>query len=641
MLLACLAAVLGGCLPEEATAPGAVQTRADAEADAEVGEADAAMDAQVADADAAADAFIPVVELVCPGAPGCRFDPNQTLRAGAAAQRISVVGFERPRIEYLKPNDCNELQPGGRCGELTDDALDNCGTDRLCPDDMGYEGPDADGTEGDLAADGTPAYDYFFDCGLDGLCPGDAGYAGPDEGEGDGRFQGLWLAGFGTNRPALAVRDHTWARTVALQQGGTTVTLTVLDAVGLFYDDVQRIREQALALLAAEAPEISVDFIMVSSTHSHEVPDTLGQWGGETNGLPSKTGIVPRYIESLRAQAARSIVDALLDLRPAQLRVGAAATGVEGFIRDSRAPYIYDDTLGVAQLVDPMGATIATLVNWGNHPEAMGSDNNMITSDFPGALRTAIEDGLPGKPGAGGVAIFIQGMVGGLMTPLGVPVRGADGTLLPEPTFARTDAIGQRLAGMALDALATAEEVEAPALQVASGSYVLPVENRIFQLAYLLGLLNRRLVAYDDSRTPGPGNIPRVVTQTAVIVLGPLTLYSVPGELFPEVAVGGYDGSRSFGRPVVPEDPLAPDLAAAPGPPYLHDLMPGRYRWVIGLGLDELGYMVPPYDFKVNPALPYLSEAEGDHYEETNSVGPAMVPRTVAVLTALARALSP
>ena len=105
--------------------------------------------------------------------------------------------------------------------------------------------------------------------------------------------------------------------------------------------------------------------------------------------------------------------------------------------------------------------------------------------------------------------------------------------------------------------------------------------------------------------------------------------------------MGGYDGSRSFGHPVVPDDPLAPDLAAAPPPPYLHDTMPGRFRWVVGLGLDELGYMVPPYDFKVDPTLPYLREAEGDHYEETNSIGPEIVPCTVAVLNALATALAP
>ena len=168
----------------------------------------------------------------------------------------------------------------------------------------------------------------------------------------------------------------------------------------------------------------------------------------------------------------------------------------------------------------------------------------------------------------------------------------------------------------------------------------------IFRLAFQLGLLARSVYDANGTQLAGfQGTVGFVKTQAVVLTLGALTLYSVPGELFPELAVGGYDGSRSFGATVVPDDPLAPDLAAAPAPPYLHDLMPGRHRWAIGLGLDgsgpeELGRMVPPYDFKLNPGLPCLSEAEGDHYEETSSVGPEIVPRTQAVLRAQARALT-
>ncbi len=653
---ACL--LLVGCLPEEATDP-VFRAAVDSALDAEISDAapDAGPDAQrPVDAapdtgiDAQVDAapFAPVVDLVCPGAPTCPPGPAAALEAGAGARPFSDIGFERPRPAYLKPNNCNELQAGGRCGELTDAALDNCGTDGLCLGDEGYPGPDADGTEGDLTPEGNPAFDYFFDCGLDALCPGDDGYVAPDEGEGDQIFQGLWIAGFGTNRPASGVRDHAWARTVALRQGETLVTLTVLDAVGLFHDDVVRIRERVQTLLATEAPGLDIDAIIVSSTHSHEVPDTMGQWGGEARRIPTKTGVDARYIERLRSQAARSIVDAVLDLRPARLVVGATATGIEGFIRDSRPPYVVDDTLGVARFIDAEERTVATLVNWGNHPETLGSDNNLITSDFPGALRQALEDGLPAqgeapaRPGLGGVAIFVQGMVGGLMTPLGIEVRGPDGTVLPEPSFERNDAMGHRLAHMAFDALDGGEEIEAPELRAATSLFRVPAENRYLMLAYQLGLFDRQLHDYNEDLAPGPFNQPYVQTEAALLSLGPLTLYTVPGELFPEVAVGGYDGSRSFGHPVIPvDDPLAPDLSAAPPPPYLHDIMPGRHRWVVGLGLDELGYMVPVYDFKVDPGLPYLREAEGAHYEETNSVSPTLVPRTEAVLHALAEALAP
>ena len=47
---------------------------------------------------------------------------------------------------------------------------------------------------------------------------------------------------------------------------------------------------------------------------------------------------------------------------------------------------------------------------------------------------------------------------------------------------------------------------------------------------------------------------------------------------------------------------------------------------MIGLANDEIGYIVPPSDFLVNPEMPYLEKITDhtgeNHYEETNSVGP-------------------
>ena len=50
---------------------------------------------------------------------------------------------------------------------------------------------------------------------------------------------------------------------------------------------------------------------------------------------------------------------------------------------------------------------------------------------------------------------------------------------------------------------------------------------------------------------------------------------------------------------------------------------------VFGLTLDFLGYIVPRYNFVLDPVAPYLQDAPGDHYEETNSVGPRAEPEIV------------
>ena len=54
--------------------------------------------------------------------------------------------------------------------------------------------------------------------------------------------------------------------------------------------------------------------------------------------------------------------------------------------------------------------------------------------------------------------------------------------------------------------------------------------------------------------------------------------------------------------------------------------MTGERRWLVGLANDELGYVIPPFNFEVSADLPWFDEPDGDHYEETNSLGPQMAP---------------
>jgi hypothetical protein len=63
--------------------------------------------------------------------------------------------------------------------------------------------------------------------------------------------------------------------------------------------------------------------------------------------------------------------------------------------------------------------------------------------------------------------------------------------------------------------------------------------------------------------------------------------------------------------------------------------MAGEYNWIIGLGNDEVGYIIPPYNFQLHESTPYLQDADGDHYEETNSLGPETAPLIEDAVTRL------
>jgi hypothetical protein len=240
-------------------------------------------------------------------------------------------------------------------------------------------------------------------------------------------------------------------------------------------------------------------------------------------------------------------------------------------------------------------------------------------------VRRTVEQGstwktAPGKPGLGGPAIYINGAVGGMMTTLGVLVKNPDGDEYQAADFDKADSIGQLLGEMALDAIAMGDEVPMPRLRLASKRFRAPVVNTNFKLMFDLGVLVREV--FD-----GPNGTQEIETEMGLVEIGPLTMLSVPGELLPELAVGGYDMSHVKAPGVdfiKPDNVNPPEIDKAPAGPYIKDRMGGTYRWIIGLGNDELGYIIPEYDFKLADSMPWVNEAEGNHYEETNSLGPKM-----------------
>ena len=529
-------------------------------------------------------------ELFCPGDPSGRCDSNEgPLHAGASVRSIIPACFE----------SWTDIEGNGDYDQGADD---------------------------------------FLDCGCDRLCPADRGYPGPDQGEGDGVFQRAFIGGFQHNRPASGTRDGTIGlpgvgegdgislRAVVLEQGDLRFALITADTVGIFRPDAELVRG------ALQGAGHDVDYVVVHAVHDHEGPDTMGLWGPDT----FTSGYDPAYGEQWRAAAVDAVGEAIEQLRPvASMVVGAvdAATydpvaGVANVLRDSRDPWIVDPTVGVARFVDERGETIVTLLSWACHPETVADRNTLWSADYIHALRRTVETGstwgmAPGRTGVGGPAVFISGALGGMMTSLGVEVTNPDGDTYQAASFEKADSLGQIIGEMALDALDAGEQVETPELRFMAQSFPVEVSNTQFVFAFDSGLLEREVIDIGGSQG--------IVTEMGLVDVGPLRMVTVPGELLPELAVGGYDGSHVHapGQPMIdPANPNPPAVDSAPAGPYLLERISAgdrlRYPWIIGLGNDELGYIIPEYDFILHDVLPYFDEADGDHYEETNSLGPHM-----------------
>lgn len=477
--------------------------------------------------------------------------------------------------------------------------------------------------------------DVFYDCGCDRLCPGDDGYTAADEGEGDGTFQAIWIAGFGNGRAMQTVHDAIEARAVVLSSGDTSVGIVTIDTVGWFYDDTVRVRE-AVA-------DLALDLVIVQATHNHEGPDTLGQWGSRFG----ERGVDDRYQQEVIDGCAAALTAAAQGQVEVSMRVGSSDTaapfgakGSRNTVRDSRDPVIIDELVGAAHFTDASGETVATLVSWGNHPEVLSSRNTALTSDFSWALREAVEEGVAyesrTQAGLGGVAVYLQGAVGGLMTPLGITVTDWDGVDHSDSNFEKARALGDVVGALVLDAVASGADAAAPTVSFGALTVEMPVENQGFQALFLVGVFEREIFGYDDSIPLDEDNIPKLRTELDLVRVGPLSLLTIPGEITPELVVGGFDGSRVFTDEVPfidPDNENPPDISQAPSGPFLREQLGTEHAWVLGLGNDELGYLVPPYNYVLDENLPYLSEAPGDHYEETNSLGESATP---AVLDAAA-----
>ncbi|HEX72816.1 MAG TPA: hypothetical protein ENN65_05840 [Candidatus Hydrogenedentes bacterium] len=417
---------------------------------------------------------------------------------------------------------------------------------------------------------------------------------------GNGRFDGIWMAGFGTNRPAKGVNDPMWVRAIALRNNGVTLVMVTIDSIGIFHNEYIRIRKMI-------NPALGIDHIMFSATHSHEVPDTMKIWsyGFRLFGLDIPYfGYDHGYMEFIQDMAREAIEEAVARLEPADMYCAQVYIEPEGFVRDSRKPVVMDNHMYLFRFTKhDTDETIATLVNWGNHPEALGSRNSYLTSDFPHWLREGLEKGVPppnGVEGFGGMCLYFQGMLGGLMTPLGVEVPHRDGVQkFKEDSFEKAESLGYNCAIVAAHALRSdlVWKNENPKIAVAAKTYLCEMEG-MYKWAIRLGLLHEGYYRGGKAKS-----------EVNVIRIGDVTILTTPGELYPEVVEGGIEAlpGRDFEIHPVEVPPLR-------GVMEKH----ARMAFVVGLANDEIGYMVPKSQWDTKP--PWVHGKK--QYGEENSGGP-------------------
>lgn len=444
----------------------------------------------------------------------------------------------------------------------------------------------------------------------------------------NGVFDPIFVAGFGSPRVASDVADPQWVRAIVLRQNQTTIALVTADMFSIFIDDTDAIRGM---LSGAD-----VDYVATCASHTHQGADTLGIYGlGE-----SSSGVDPEYLARIHREAAAAVEEAIAALRPAHIQYASfdfrdKPGGVLRYLSDSRHPRIVDDNVRIIRLLDATDeSTIATWINLASHPEYWGDENTLLSSDYPHHLREGVENGVIGPDGemvegVGGVATFCNGALGAQIGPNEMMAQTWEGDPLPRQSEETMRLVGQQMAYFVLDALGDSGgslTEETADLGFRSRRFFVDVQNRGFHVAILNELFIREAFNWDPERILMPGvNEPDIRTEVAVVDIGKLQVMWMPGELDPALFVGGYDGGFTpEGAAIVdPEVENAPDLSMAPEGPYLRDFArdTAEYVGIVSLGNDQIGYLVPEFDYVLDARNPYIDEAAGEHYEETNSVG--------------------
>lgn len=362
----------------------------------------------------------------------------------------------------------------------------------------------------------------------------------------NGKWDPVWLAGYRGDRWAKGVHDDLWVRALVLTEDRTAVLFISLDLVGYLFDEVDRVKEEIHKQFGIESSHV-----LIASTHDHSGPDAIGLWGPG-----GKSGKDADYLKLLRERTLLCVKQAIANQKPARLAFAKIHYGDP--IEDSRPPKVIDDLLLSMRAVDEQGQTIATLVNYAMHAEVLNESNRMITADYPGVLRDALEDKY------GGTALFFAADLGGMQSPF-----------VFFHSFWSCKNIGRAIAWKVIESQRVPSFPEIGAISVESKKILMPVDNPRFQMAIKNGLFGET-----SKFTKQEGGKIFLPSELSVVRIGPAIFIAIPGEAFPELGN------------------------------IIKEKIKSDFPFLIGLCNNEIGYIMPKEEWR-----------DGG-YEESMSLGP-------------------
>ncbi len=192
---------------------------------------------------------------------------------------------------------------------------------------------------------------------------------------------------------------------LVVENNGTELAIVDVD-IGIFTTQ----QDQDIRRLISYESGIPFENIRLSYSHTHSGPVTFGEWITEGRDLADE------WWNRIPDACAQAVVEAKKSIRLARTGFGRGSCDININRRPARKngelftgrnwDGFVDHDVDVVGIDDAGGNPIATIVNYAMHPTIMGHENQWVTPDFPGPVRSVVEHVV------GGLCLFLQGASG-------------------------------------------------------------------------------------------------------------------------------------------------------------------------------------------------------------------------------------
>jgi neutral ceramidase len=227
----------------------------------------------------------------------------------------------------------------------------------------------------------------------------------------------IWMSGYASrNQPSASVRQHLWARALAIDTGsGGTVVIVSVDLIGLPFEVSDQVAARALQQFA-----IPRSHLLLNASHTHTGPVVWPNLASMFTLPPGEEQKLKDYAAQLVDCLVAAIGKAVADLAPAEVSFGFGQAGFAMNRREATPNGVKigvnregpgDHEVPVVKVAGPDGKIRAILYAYACHNTTLTGEFYEITGDYAGFAAAELETSYPGS-----TALFVQ-LCGGDQNP--------------------------------------------------------------------------------------------------------------------------------------------------------------------------------------------------------------------------------